>query len=70
MPNYHRVFTEARKFGVAVLGLAATVAASDAVPERYRGWAQVVLALATALGVYHVENVPSGTAASTDDPPA
>jgi hypothetical protein len=55
-PTWARVLTDARKFGVGLLGALATAAAAGLVPAPYDRWAPVVIALATALGVYAVPN--------------
>ena len=51
-------FANVRKFALAALGGLAQVAAAGLLPEQYRPWATVVLAVATALGVYAVPNAP------------
>ena len=50
---------QVRKALVAVLGVAAQVPAT-ALPEAWRPWAAVVVALATAVGVYAVPNAAAG----------
>ena len=53
------VATTARKWGIAVVGVLAQAAASGLLPEQYQPWGAVVIALATALGVYGVRNHPA-----------
>lgn len=48
-----------RKFAVAVLGGAATIAVAIPQDTSWGRWAQVVIAVATAAGVYGVRNAPS-----------
>lgn len=62
-PAWTRVRSDARKFGVALLGLLATAAAiadqaagTNVLPPELARWAPVVVAVATALGVYKVRN--------------
>jgi hypothetical protein len=45
-----------RKAAVAALGLAAQVAALGLLPEAWKPWAAVIVAAATAAGVYQVPN--------------
>lgn len=45
-----------RKLALAALGGLAQVAASGLMPEQYKPWAAVILAIATAAGVYAVPN--------------
>ncbi len=59
MPTWTRILTDARKFGVALLGLLVTAMAQGLVPEKYQPWAAVAIALGTALGVYKAENKPA-----------
>lgn len=47
-----------RKAVVAVVGVAAQVAAAGVLPEAWKPWGAVVLAVATAAGVYAVPNQP------------
>jgi len=47
---------EARKALAAVAGFAATAVASGVLPPRQASWAVVIIALATAAGVYSVPN--------------
>ena len=47
---------QVRKYAVAVIGVLVQVASAGVLPEKYQPWAAVVVALATALGVYHVPN--------------
>lgn len=44
------------KFGVALVGLAAQGVDAGLVPAHYQPYGAVVVALATALGVYQVRN--------------
>lgn len=67
-PTWTRLLTDARKLGAALLGvlaIAATVAASpallDVLPDRYARWAPVVIALASAVGVYRAKNAGTVT---------
>lgn len=46
--------------GVAGVLVGVLVAVSGVLPEAYRPYAAVVVALATAVGVYHAPYVPSG----------
>lgn len=55
-PTWTMILTAARKFGVALVGLAATALAQGLLPEQWRPWAAVVVALGTALGVYGIGN--------------
>lgn len=55
-PTWMKVTTEARKFGVALIGVIATLTAQGLIPEPYDKWAAVLVALGTALGVYTAEN--------------
>jgi hypothetical protein len=66
-----------RKYYVALLGilgqfvaLLATADQSGLIPEKYRSWVVVVVALATALGVRRAPNgsTDSGTSAGEDAP--
>lgn len=69
-PTWTRVLTRARKLGVAllgVLGIAAAVAASGVLPEPLARWAPVVVALATAAGVYRVPNTGTLTSDQAAD---
>ena len=52
MPN----FTTARKYAVALVGVLVQGLQVVTLPEQYQPWVTVALALATALGVYHVPN--------------
>ncbi len=45
-----------RKAAVAALGLAAQVAALGLLPEAWKPWGVVIVAAATAAGVYQVPN--------------
>ena len=45
-----------RKAGVAVAGALAQAVAAGVVPEAWLPWAQVALAVATALGVWAAPN--------------
>jgi hypothetical protein len=61
--HVHKVLSVSRKWGVALLGVVAQAAASGAVPDKYAPWAAVVVAVATAVGVYSVPNAaPAGDA--------
>jgi type IV secretory pathway protease TraF len=65
-----------RKAIVGAIGLAATIAATIPTDTPAWRWAQVIVALATALGVYGVRNAPpvtrddlkQATAPPPDDP--
>ena len=50
-----------RKALVALLGAAVQVAASGVLPQEYRPWATVVIALGVAVGVYRVPNASDVT---------
>ncbi len=55
-----RILTTARKWGIALIGAAAQLVAAGLLPDNLKPWGAVVLALATALGVYAVPNTPKG----------
>lgn len=61
-----------RKFAVAVLGGAATIAVAIPQDTSWGRWAQVVIAIATAAGVFGVRNAsaqaPSSSVAAKVDP--
>lgn len=70
-PTWLRVRSDARKFGVTLLGVLATAAAiadqasgTGVLPEPYAAWAPVLVAVATAAGVYKAKN--AGTLAGRD----
>jgi len=48
-----------RKAAAAAAGVLAQLVAAGAIPEQWRPWASVVLAVATALGVYAAPNSPA-----------
>ena len=48
-----------RKALVAVLGIAVQAVQYGVIPQQYQAWGAVVLALATALGVYVTPNAPT-----------
>jgi len=54
-----KLFTTARKWGVALAGVLAQVVAANVLPDRWQHWAASLLALLTALFVYGVENAPA-----------
>ena len=56
-----KFLNEARKTGVTILGIVAAVASQGMLPDPEAKWAAVIVALATALGVYHVPNVTEKT---------
>lgn len=49
-----------RKAAVAILGVVAQVAALGLLPESWKPWGVVVVAAATAAGVYQVPNRKDG----------
>lgn len=51
-----KVLSQSRKWGLALLGVALQAVSAGVLPEKYQPWGAVVVALATALGVYHVPN--------------
>lgn len=57
-----KLILDARKTGMAVLGIIAQVAALGLLPPPYDRWAPVIVAVATALGVYAVQDQRPGTA--------
>lgn len=59
MGQWLKVLAPVRKAAVAVLGVAAQVAALGLLPEAWKPWAAVVIAVATAEGVYQVPNRPA-----------
>ena len=48
-----------RKLVVAGIGALAQAVAAGLLPAKYEAWGAVILALATALGVYAVPNAPT-----------
>lgn len=66
-----KLLLDARKTGMAVLGILAQVAALGLLPAPYDKWAPVIVAIATALGVYAVQDQrqrPAARAGATHDP--
>jgi hypothetical protein len=53
--------TRYRKTAVAVLGGAATIATAIPQESPWWRWAQIIIAVATAVGVYSVRNAPAPT---------
>jgi len=51
-----KLLLDARKTGMAVLGILAQVAALGLLPAPYDRWAPIIVAIATALGVYAVQD--------------
>lgn len=47
---------QVRKYAVAVVGVLVQVVSAGVLPDEYQPWGAVVVALATALGVYQVPN--------------
>jgi hypothetical protein len=56
MDRYRKAWIAVAGAGLQALALAATAAGSGLLPESWRPWASVVIALATALGVYGIPN--------------
>lgn len=54
--KWHKVFTIARKAGVAVLGVVVMGLSNGVIPEPWDKVAVAVLAVATYFGVYSVPN--------------
>jgi hypothetical protein len=64
-----KLLLDARKTGMAVLGILAQVAALGLLPAPYDKWAPIIVAIATALGVYAVQDQrPTPRAGATHDP--
>ena len=58
-PDWTKVLTTARKFGAALLGVLTMAVTQGLIPEEWRPWAAVLVALGTALGVYSAGNAPA-----------
>lgn len=56
MSRYRKALVAVTGAGLQLLAFAATAADSGLLPESWRPWAAVVIALATAAGVYRVPN--------------
>lgn len=56
--NAHRVFTVARKAGVAAVGALASAVAANLLPEPWNTVGAAVVAVATYFGVYRTSNAP------------
>lgn len=75
MSRYRKALVALGGAALQALAYAATAADSGLLPEAWRPWASVVIALATALGVYRVPNATEGAVgrlvreALDDDPP-
>lgn len=59
-PTWLRWRSEARKFGIALLGFASNAVAAGVVPEPYKTWVVAVIGFATAVGVFRAGNTNAG----------
>jgi hypothetical protein len=63
-------WARARKYLVALMGVAAQLVAAGLIPDPWAGRVQLVLALATAVGVYAAPNAPPPLQAVDEQAPA
>lgn len=55
-PDWVKLTTKAKKFGVSLLGFAASCAALGLLPEPWNQWVTAGITFLTAIGVYTAKN--------------